>query len=155
MACSIGRSLDVVGEWWTPLIVRDVYIGLRRFDEIQRNLSMSRKVLTQRLNALVSAGILEREAYQDRPPRHEYLLTEKGRELAVVLMALMAWGDRWVSDEAPALLRHSSCGHDTIPTVCCSECGEPMHADAVHVHPGPGARMGPGTSELAKLFSAG
>jgi DNA-binding HxlR family transcriptional regulator len=152
MACSVARSLDIVGEWWTPLIVRDVYVGLRRFDEIQANLGISRKVLTQRLDTLLDRGVLERRPYQDRPIRHEYVLTEKGHELVVVLMALMAWGDRWESDAPPMLLRHTDCGHQTIPTVACSECGEALGAEDVDLERGPGARLGPGTTGYVKIF---
>ena len=80
MACSIAQTLDVAGEWWTPLILRDVYVGLSRFEQIRANLGISRKILAARLETLVESGVLERRPYQDAPPRHDYLLTEKGRE---------------------------------------------------------------------------
>src|SRR2546430_2668811 len=97
MTCSIARTMDIAGEPWTPLIVRDIYLGLRRFDQMREDLGISRKVLADRLDTLVANGILERRPYQHNPIRHDYLLTEKGRELAVALMALMAWGDRWTA----------------------------------------------------------
>lgn len=152
--CSIARTLDVVGEWWTPLIVRDVYLGLRRFEQIRSNLGMSRKVLAQRLDRLVGEGILERRPYSERPPRHEYVLTEKGLDLAPPLLALMAWGDRWTAGNAgpPMRVRHAECGKLTAPVVSCSECGEPLTARNVVPEPGPGARLGPGTRELARVF---
>jgi DNA-binding HxlR family transcriptional regulator len=155
MACSIARTLDVAGEWWTPLIVRDVYLGVTRFDALQRNLGVSRKVLAARLAGLVDRGVLERRAYQERPVRHDYELTAKGKELAVVLMALMAWGDRWTAGDAgpPMVLTHASCGHDTTPTVSCSSCGEPLDADHVVPRGGPGARIGPGTAEIAAALA--
>ncbi len=147
MACSIARTLDVAGEWWTPLIIRDVFVGITRFDALQSNLGVSRKVLSARLRTLVEHGILERRPYQEQPARHDYLLTDKGGELAVAIMALMAWGDRWTAGAAgpPMLLRHQSCGEQTSPTVACSECGEPLRAEDVSPEPGPGARPGPGT----------
>jgi DNA-binding HxlR family transcriptional regulator len=152
--CSIARTMDIVGEWWTPLILRDVYLGLRRFDEIRSNLGISRKVLSERLDRLVDDGILERRPYSERPPRHEYLLTEKGRELVPALLALMAWGDRWTAGEGgpPARIRHNGCGRLTDPVVACSECGEALTADNITAEPGPGARLGPGTREIARLF---
>src|SRR5258705_11635087 len=98
-SCSIARTLDVVGERWTLLILRDVFLGVRRFDDLQRDLGIARNVLAERLDALVAQGVLERQAYQDRPPRHEYVLTGKGRELQAPLLAIMAWGDPWASGE--------------------------------------------------------
>ncbi|MEW2355716.1 helix-turn-helix domain-containing protein [Spirillospora sp. NPDC029432] len=147
MHCSIGRTLEVVGQWWSPLIVRDVYLGLHRFDDIAGNLGISRNLLAKRLEDLVAAGILERRRYQDRPPRHEYHLAEAGRELVPVLMAMMAWGDRWQTPAGgpPVRLVHEACGHEFTPRVACSECGEPVTADTVDVLPGPGAANGPGT----------
>jgi DNA-binding HxlR family transcriptional regulator len=93
--CSIARTLDVAGEWWTPLILRDVAYGVRRFGEIQEDLGISANVLSDRLDGLVAEGILERRVYRERPQRHEYRLTEKGVELIPALLALMQWGDRW------------------------------------------------------------
>jgi DNA-binding HxlR family transcriptional regulator len=93
--CSIARTLDVAGEWWTPLILRDVAYGVRRFGEIQEDLGISANVLSDRLEALLAEGLLERRLYQRRPERHEYRLTEKGADLIPTLLALMQWGDRW------------------------------------------------------------
>src|ERR671925_2049104 len=93
MACSLARTLDIAGEWWTPLILRDLWLGRRRFEEIQANLEVSRKLLADRLETLVREGIVERRLYQERPPRQEYRLTEKGNELvAAVVLPLIAWG---------------------------------------------------------------
>jgi len=146
MACSIARSLDVIGEPWTPLIIRDMWLGRHRFDDIQRNLNISRKVLTDRLKTLVEVGVVERRSYQRDPERFEYLLTDKGQELMDVLLALMAWGDRWVSrDGEPMLIRHKSCGKHTQAAIRCSVCGEPLRAHDTGIAPGPGARQGWGT----------
>jgi DNA-binding HxlR family transcriptional regulator len=111
MACSIARTLDVIGEPWSPLILRDVWAGFSRFDQIHADLGISRKVLTERLNHLVDQGILDRRPY-DRRPRHEYHLTEKGAELVDMLMAMNRWGDKWLAGEAgpPVLYRHHACG---------------------------------------------
>ncbi|MFE2287209.1 winged helix-turn-helix transcriptional regulator [Streptomyces sp. NPDC059443] len=97
--CSIAQALDVVGDWWTLLIVRDAARGIARFDEFQRELGMSRKVLTERLKLLVEAGVLTREPYQERPVRHEYRLSPRGRALLPVLVALQDWGDTWILGE--------------------------------------------------------
>jgi DNA-binding HxlR family transcriptional regulator len=153
--CSIARTVDLAGEWWTPLILRDVYLGLTRFDDIQANLGISRKVLTGRLDRLVEGGVLERRPYQTHPPRHDYVLTAKGLDLVRAFFALMAWGDRWTAGEAgpPMRLRHDSCGRLATPEVTCSHCGEPLTAESVTPEPGPGARVSKGTRGLARLFA--
>ena len=103
--CSIARALEVVGERWTLLIVRDVLLGLRRFDELQGSLGIARNVLADRLNRLVEEGILDRVLYSERPERYEYRLTEKGRELNIALTALRQWGDKHLTDDPPRRLR--------------------------------------------------
>jgi DNA-binding HxlR family transcriptional regulator len=155
--CSMARTLDVVGEWWTPLILRDIALGVTRFDEIQRDLGLSRKLLADRLDTLVGHGVLKRRPYQHNPVRHDYLLTEKGRDLTPALMALMAWGDRWTAGEdgPPLRLRHAACGQDTEPVVSCSCCGEPLTFGDVVPRPGPGARAAPGTAILTEHLNPG
>lgn len=140
-ACSIARTLDVIGEPWSPLILRDVYIGISRFDQIQADLGISRKVLTERLKWLVESGVLERRRYQDRPPRYEYVLTDKGTELVDLLMVMVAWGDRWADDGAgpPVLYRHRACGEISHVELRCAHCGTTMRADDVDLLDGPGA----------------
>src|SRR3712207_6809697 len=112
MACSIARTLDVIGEPWSPLILRDVYAGITRFEAIQRDLGISRKVLAERLSWLVEQGVLARREYSSRPPRSEYTLTDKGTELCDLLLVMVRWGDRWTAGEAgpPVLHRHHACG---------------------------------------------
>jgi len=130
--CSIARVADLVGDWWTPLILRDAARGMSRFDDFQASLGVGRNTLTQRLGRLVSEGIFERRPYQDHPPRFEYVLTEKGRDFFPVIAAMMRWGDRWLADgEPPVRLRHDTCGSVTTPTVTCSECGGPLTLDTV------------------------
>jgi DNA-binding HxlR family transcriptional regulator len=140
MTCSIARSFAVAGEPWSPLVLRDVWVGINRFDDLQRDLGISRKVLAERLRHLVEAGMLERRPYSQRPPRHEYVLTRKGFEFVDVLMAMVAWGDRWTAGEAgpPVLYRHRACGQITHVEQRCAACGEILHSADVDVEPGPG-----------------
>jgi DNA-binding HxlR family transcriptional regulator len=155
VACSIARTVDAIGEWWTPLVLRDIMIGITRFDAIQRDLGISRKVLSQRLAALMEHGIVERRPYQEKPTRYDYFLTEKGADLAAVLLAMQAWGDRWIfgEDSAPVLLRHETCGAVAKPVPSCSNCGEPLEPAEVTLLPGPGARRGPGTREIPEALA--
>jgi DNA-binding HxlR family transcriptional regulator len=152
MACSIARTLDVFGEPWTPLILRDVWVGIARFDQIQADLGISSKVLSQRLAWLVESGVLEREQYSARPPRYQYTLTAKGAELCDVLLMMVRWGDRWLAGEAgpPVLHRHTTCGRTSNAELRCSECDQPMHVTDIQVLPGPGT-----TSERTNGTSVG
>lgn len=141
MACSIARTLDVIGEPWSPLILRDVFAGITRFDQIQASLGISRKVLAERLKWLVEAGVLERREHRDSPRWHEYVLTGKGLELCDLLLSMIRWGDRWTAGEAgpPVLYRHHACGQIAAAEPACSHCHQPMHASDVDPLPGPGA----------------
>lgn len=140
LACSIARTLDVVGEPWSPLILRDIWVGMNRFDQIQADLGISRKVLTERLHHLVGRGILERRPYDQRP-RYEYALTEQGTELLEMLMVMVAWGDKWLAGAAgpPVLYRHHACGEISHAVPACAHCGAPMHPGDIDLLPGPGA----------------
>ncbi len=135
--CSVARTLEVIGERWSLLILRDAFYGVRRFDDFRRDLGIARNVLTDRLNKLVDQGVLERRQYEERPPRFEYRLTEKGRDLLPVLLAMMAWGDKWGSnrDRVPVTLTHLRCGSVTKPSTCCSECGEELQLRDLSAHP--------------------
>jgi DNA-binding HxlR family transcriptional regulator len=106
--CSIARALEIVGERWTLLVIRDVFLGLHRFDQLQESLGIARNVLTDRLNRLVEEGILERVPYSERPVRYEYRLTPKGRDLQIALVALRQWGDEHLSETPPRVLRRKS-----------------------------------------------
>jgi DNA-binding HxlR family transcriptional regulator len=153
--CSLARSLEVIGDWWSPLIIRDLYLGLTRFDQLAADLGISRNLLTARLETLIAGGVVERTAYQDHPVRYRYTLTESGRDLVPALLALTAWGDRHrdvTGDGPPLRMRHAACGRATTPTVCCSACGEPLAAADVAVTPGPGGRAAPGTALLAEVL---
>jgi DNA-binding HxlR family transcriptional regulator len=141
MACSIARTLDVIGEPWSPLILRDVFVGISRFDQIQADLGISRKVLAERLKWLVDTGVLEQREYSAKPPRHDYVLTAKGRELCDLLLVMVRWGDRWTAGAAgpPVLYRHHACGQISQVDLSCSHCQAPMHAGDIDILPGPGA----------------
>jgi DNA-binding HxlR family transcriptional regulator len=138
--CSIARTLDVVGERWTLLILRDAFNGVRRFDQFAERLPVARNVLTDRLQTLVEHGILRRERYQERPDRYEYRLTEKGQELYPVLIGLLQWGDRHLAgaDGPPLDLVHKECDSPIAAAVFCSGCGErlgPRDARGTHRAP--------------------
>jgi DNA-binding HxlR family transcriptional regulator len=140
--CSIARALELIGERWTLLIVRDVFLGVRRFDDFQRSLGVSRGVLADRLNRLVEGGILERRRYQESPERFEYRLTEKGRDLWPVTIALVNWGDRYEAEHGPPrVFVHRDCGGKVTDRRTCAKCGAELDARDVEVRPGPGARI--------------
>lgn len=150
MHCSIAQAVGVLAEPWTPLILRDLFLGLRRFDDLVEDLGISRNLLTRRLEHLIAAGVVERRLYQERPARYDYVLTEAGRDVVPALMTLMAWGDRWSTPPGgpPALLVHS-CGRTFTPVVTCPHCGGEATAGTVKAVRGPGAAQGPGTMLLA------
>jgi DNA-binding HxlR family transcriptional regulator len=139
-ACSIAKSLEVIGERWSLLIVRDVLNGNRRFGEIQSSLGVARNVLSARLQHLVDEDILERRAYQESPTRHEYFLTEKGLDLWPSLIALLGWGDRHSSDPGgpPKLIFHKVCGGPVSDRGICERCGKVLNARDARQLPGPG-----------------
>lgn len=128
--CSIARTLDVVGERWTLLILRDAFNGVRRFEDFAASLPVARNVLADRLSTLVEHGILRREQYEERPPRFQYRLTPKGFELYPVLMALLQWGDKHLAGpEGPPIdVLHAQCGAPITTQVRCPDCGEALSA---------------------------
>ena len=138
--CSVARAVDIFGDAWTLLILRDCMHGVRRFDEFQKSLQIARNTLSDRLSGLVSAGVLTKQFYQDNPPRYEYLLTEMGHDLFPVVSAILAWGDRWLDggDGAPVKLYHETCAHDLDTQVVCGYCGEPINDSEVQLCLGPG-----------------
>ncbi len=142
--CSIARSLELVGERWTILVLRDAFLGLRRFDQFQRSLGIARNVLAARLDRLVGEGILEKTPYQERPLRHEYRLTDKGLDLWPVIVELLRWGDRYAAPVGgpPIVIRHRDCGGDLGEHRICTRCGERLEVSDVRAEPGPGAGAG-------------
>jgi DNA-binding HxlR family transcriptional regulator len=155
IACSLARAVDVVGEWWTPLILRDLFVGITRFEDLRRDLGLASNVLADRLATLTEEGIVERRPYQEAPTRWEYVLTEKGRDLFPVIVALLRWGDRWKASAAgpPAVLVHDACGRSTSAKLVCSHCGGELTSDAVTAVAGPGGRRGSGTSLIGPILA--
>ena len=139
MHCSVAHCLEAVGEWWSMLIVRDAFLGITRFDEFQQRLGISRNILNQRLAHLVEHGVLHKTLYSEHPPRYEYRLTAKGRDLWPVLTAMRQWGDTYAAPDGPPLqLVHKSCGEIADAVMTCSGCGERLTARGVRAVPGPG-----------------
>lgn len=140
--CSVARALSVVGDRWTMLILRNAFLGIRRFDDFQRQLGVTRHVLADRLKRLVEENILQKQPYQ--PHRFEYRLTDKGRDLYPVLLALTTWGDTWMDEGrgAPIVYQHKTCGHIMQPRMTCSCCGELVRAREVVALAGSGLQAG-------------
>lgn len=144
--CSIARTMNLLGDGWTPLVLREAFYGVRRFDEFQQTLGIARNTLADRLRRLVAEGLLEKHEYQREPVRYDYVLTEKGMDFFGVLAAMTRWGDRWLAgaEGAPVVFHHHGCGHETHAEVVCAECHEPLHATETEL------RMGPGFPERLK-----
>lgn len=133
MPCPIARTLDIVGEWWTLLIVRDALVGARRFEEFRQS-GIADNILSSRLDLLVNEGILERRRYQQHPPRYEYVLTDKGRDLLPVVVALGAWGLKWTDTTAkPPVLTHRSCCTELGFDFRCPTCDRTVSPQEVEV----------------------
>ncbi len=143
--CSLARALSVVGDRWTLVILRDCFLGVRRFDAFESRLGITRHILADRLKKLVDADVLEKRPYQERPRREEYRLTEKGLDLYPVILSLVHWGDRYMPGEhgPPVRHRHRHCGQRMRGVLVCSECGEPLHARDVTVEPNPALETDP------------
>lgn len=139
MPHGMAAALDVIGEWWTPLILRAIFKGRVRFEAIQSDLGVARNILTDRLNSLVEAGVVMKSQYNDKPARFEYLLTEKGRDLYGVLISIKAWGDKWILENGPVpAVVHNSCRAVLSPAVVCRDCGEELRFEDTHI---PGEEM--------------
>jgi DNA-binding HxlR family transcriptional regulator len=141
--CSLSRTVAVIGDRWTLLVLRECFLRVRRFEAFQARLGITRHLLAARLKKLVQFGVLRRVPYQDAPKRHEYILTQKGLDLYPIIMAIVHWGDVHMVDERgrPLLHQHKACGKFFDPVMVCSECGEPLRAKEVVTHKGPGARQ--------------
>jgi DNA-binding HxlR family transcriptional regulator len=138
--CSIARSLEIIGEWWTLLVLRESFFGVTRFDEFQERLGIARNILTARLDTLVDAGVMERRVYDEARDRADYLLTKKGQALWSVLTAIRQWGDTWVMGKGhePVVMVHTGCGARTRAVIVCGECGEPLQPRNIRLVDGPG-----------------
>jgi DNA-binding HxlR family transcriptional regulator len=138
--CSIAQCLEVIGDWWSPLILRDAMFGVTRFDDFQSRLGISRNILTDRLDHLVARGVLERQQDPQHARRWDYRLTDRGRDLWIVLTAMREWGDRWAApDGPPVAMRHDSCEHTATMVPACSHCGSQLRPGEIHPEPGSGA----------------
>jgi len=137
-ACSVARTLNLIGEWWTPLILRDIFYGVRRFDALREHLGISRKVLTNRLGVLVEHEIVKKVLYQENPKRYEYQLTERGQELFPVIVTLMNWGDKWLADGAgsPVVLLDRETGQPIQPKLVAADSGREITYEGVTVELG-------------------
>ena len=150
-SCSMARTVAVIGDRWTLMILRDCFLRVRRFEDFQARLGITRPLLASRLKKLVDAAVLAKVPYQERPLRHEYRLTPKGLDLYPVVMAIVHWGDAHLAGRKgrPLIHTHDLCGKDFDPVMVCSQCAEPVLARQVRVRPGPGAaehaRLPPGT----------
>jgi DNA-binding HxlR family transcriptional regulator len=140
MNCSIAKTLEIIGEWWTPLILRDAFLGVTRFDDFIDRLGIARNVLTARLETLVEAGVLERRMYDEARQRADYVLTEKGLALWPVMVTIRQWGDEWLVGEGnePVQLVHKSCGEVANPYLVCDKCDERLERKALRAVDGPG-----------------
>jgi DNA-binding HxlR family transcriptional regulator len=139
MHCSVAQCLEAVGEWWSLLIIRDAFFGVTRFDQFHERLGISRNILNQRLARLVDHEILDKVRYSEHPPRYDYRLTAKGRDLWPVLTAMRQWGDKYAAPDGPQLeLLHKACGKLSQAVMTCSACGERLSAHDLRPVPGPG-----------------
>ena len=141
MHCSVAQSLEVIGEWWTLLILRDAFLGVTRFDDFASRLGIARNVLTARLDTLVDNDVLDRVPYDEARGRYDYRLTDKGRALLPVLTAIRQWGDEWIlgQEHAPVVVEHTTCGEISTGVLTCDHCGEELTTKTVRARRGPGA----------------
>jgi DNA-binding HxlR family transcriptional regulator len=137
LECAVANTVEMVNDAWTILVLRDAFLGVRRFDEFVDDLGIARNILTDRLERLVANGMMETRLYQERPPRHEYRLTEQGKDLFDVLMALWSYGERWKppSDTARQKVIHVTCGHEAHAVSHCGHCGERLTRRDVRIEP--------------------
>lgn len=140
LPCSIARTLSVIGDRWTLMIIRECFLGVRRFEQFQKHLGISRHRLSDRLSKLTDEGVLRKVAYQESPIRYDYRLTRKGVDLYPVLMAMAHWGDTWMDDGngPPMLYQHQKCGQTMHMALHCSACGETVEPNEVRPIIGPG-----------------
>lgn len=155
-SCSIARTLEVIGEWWSLLILRDLFLGFERFDDIQRNLGVASNILTTRLKKMMEQGIVERRADEQDKRVWRYGLTQQGRDLYPILLALTAWGDKWRAAEGqqPLLIRHQHCGQITSAIPACAVCKEELQLEDIRFEVGPGGRETPGTALMGQVFGS-
>lgn len=134
--CTVARTIEIVGDVWALMILREMFLGSRRFDQLQQLTGASSLIVSRRLKRFAAEGIVERRLYSEHPPRHEYRLTRKGRDLWPLMIALKEWGDRWLDRKGPRPvgLEHTRCGKKTRPRLVCSACGDPIDATTARAH---------------------
>lgn len=133
--CSVARSIEIVGDPWSLMVIREAFLGNRRFEEMRRRLGIAPNVLSDRLDGLVRHGILKRVPYEEHPPRHEYRLAQKGLDLYPAVVALMRWGEKYTGDPAPVTLHHRACGEQIVPVMACPNCRQEITALDVEARP--------------------
>ncbi len=140
--CSVARTIAVIGDRWTMMILRDCFNGSKRFDQFQESLRISRAIVTDRLTLLVQEGVLAKTLYQEKPLRYEYRLTDKGLDLYPILISMFRWGDKYYAGDGgpPLLFRHKTCGHDFHSVLACSVCNGELNPREVEVRAGPGLK---------------
>lgn len=140
LECSLARSLDMVGEWWTLLIIRDLFYGINTFDLLCQDLGIARNILSNRLKKLVDRGLIEKQCDEKGSRKKSYRLTRKGKDVFPIIMALVAWGDQWEAPQGPPIVfKHQPDGHVVRPLVICAHCGEPLKGKDIQPQKGPGA----------------
>ncbi|MEU4995427.1 helix-turn-helix domain-containing protein [Streptomyces sp. NPDC021622] len=156
MHCSVARAAAVMADQWTVLILRDLFLGLNRYEDLRADLGIATNILADRLEHLTAEGVVERTAYQERPVRHEYVLTESGRDLYGAVLTLLTWGDHHRPEGGPPLIPvHDTCGRPADPRVTCGHCGEELTPETVTHTPGPGGRTAPGTALVHTVLAEG
>jgi DNA-binding HxlR family transcriptional regulator len=155
MDCSVAQCLEVVGEWWSMLIIRDAFLGVTRFEDFQGRLGISRNILQQRLTRLVDHGVLVRRPYSEHPPRDDYKLSAKGRDLWPILTAMRQWGDKYAAPSGPpVVLVHKSCGHETTAVFVCDQCGKRLDLHDCEVQDGAGRVNSPSSAIFRRRAAA-
>ena len=151
----MARALDVIGEWWTPLIIGGIMVGHNRYEALQSDLGIARNILSDRLSWLVDKGVLEKVEYSQRPKRYEYHLTDMGRDLYATIASIKALGDKWLMDGRPALNTfHDDCGATFSPVLVCDACNKPLNIDTVTLRKGPGWSGNTGYDNAPKVISS-
>ena len=151
----MARALDVIGEWWTPLIIGGIMVGHTRYEALQSDLGIARNILSDRLQWLVDKGVLQKVLYSERPKRYEYHLTDMGRDLDSSIASIKSWGDKWLMDGNPSLTTiHDECGSSFTPVLVCGACSKPLDIETVSLRKGPGWSGNTGYDNAPKVISS-
>lgn len=141
LECPLAYALGIVGEWWSLLIIRDLFYGINTFSDLEKDLGIAKNILSDRLAGLEAERVVEKKAYSQKPLRHKYVLTDKGKDLFPVIMSMVAWSQKWEPRDKPAILfRHGPHGHLMDARLTCAQCGEAITPRSIRPVPGPGAQ---------------